>query len=139
MTPEESMEKALAPLGVPFGHWPYTAGMGGVVIGYRPREDSFPQSASGRTCRVRVSYDLVIVRARTREAQAKAERTRFALYKALRAAGWAITGTGPETYVDEQKRHYWPVTAERGFALDRDGQPLDAREMRQAKEDEADV
>ena len=40
MTPEESMEHAVAAVGVPYGHWPYTQHLDGIVIGYRPREDS---------------------------------------------------------------------------------------------------
>lgn len=137
MTPEESMEKAVATLCVPYGHWPYTQGLDGIVIGYRPREDSIAASGGNRPVRVRVSYDLVVVRTRSAK-QAEAERVRFALYEALRAAGWAVTGTGPETYVAEQKRHYWPVTAERGFTLNRDGQPVDARTLRQMREADAD-
>lgn len=137
MTPEESMEQAVAALGVPYGHWPYTQGLDGIVIGYRPREDSLAVSGGNRPVRVRVSYDLVVVRTRSAK-QVEAERVRFALYEALRAAGWAVTGTGPETYVAEQKRHYWPVTAERGFALNRDGQPVDARTLRQMREADAD-
>ena len=78
----------------------------------------------------------MIVRARSAK-QAEAERVRFALYEALRAAGWAVTGTGPETYVAEQKRHYWPVTAERGFAIDANAQPVDVRTWRREKEAEA--
>lgn len=137
MTPEESMERAVAALGVPYGHWPYTQGLDGIVIGYKPREDSLGVSGGNRPIRVRVSYDLVVVRPRM-AMQAEAERVRFALYEALRAAGWAVTGTGPETYVAEQKRHYWPVTAERGFALEENGQPVDARTWRQTKEAKAD-
>ena len=137
MTPEESMEHAVAALGVPYGHWPYTQHLDGIVIGYRPREDSFAVSGSNRPVRVRVGYDLVVVRSRSAK-QAEAERVRFALYEALRAAGWTVTGTGPETYVAEQKRHYWPVTAERGFTLDGNGQPADARTLRQMREAKAD-
>ena len=136
MTPEESMEHAVAAVGVPYGHWPYTQHLDGIVIGYRPREDSIAASGANRPVRVRVSYDLVIVRTRSAK-QAEAERVRFALYEALRAAGWAVTGTGPETYVAEQKRHYWPVTAERGFAIDANAQPVDARTWRREKEAEA--
>lgn len=137
MTPEESMERAVAALGVPYGHWPYTQHLDGIVIGYRPREDSLAAPGGNRPVRVRVSYDLVVVRPRLSK-QAESERVRFALYEALRAAGWTVTDTGPETYVAEQKRHYWPVTAERGFALNKAGQPVDARTWRLKKEDDAD-
>lgn len=135
MTPEESIAAALSVLDLPCGHWPYTERLEGLAIGYRPREDDFSPSASGRALRVRVSYDLVVVR--TRDAQAEqAERTRFALYQALRTAGWTITGMGPETYVAEQRRHYWPVTASRNFRLTAQGQPEDMTNKKGDKADE---
>lgn len=123
MTPEQSLERAVRAAGIPYGHWPYTQRLEGVAVGYRPREDEFPVSGGGRPLRVRVSYDLVVIR--VPGAVREAESARFALYQALRSAGWAITGMGPETYVAEQKRHYWPVTAVRGFGLDAQGQPYD--------------
>lgn len=130
MTPEESIGRALESVGVPCGHWPYTDRLDGVVIGYRPRADDFGQSAGNRPVRVQVTYDLVIIR--TRDALKKAETTRFALYDALRKAGWRLGDLGPETYVAEQKRHYWPLSATRGFGLDANGQPYDLT----AKEDD---
>ena len=125
MTPEQSIERAVRQVGVPCGHWPYTERLTGVAIGWRPKMDSFSPGAGNRPLRVQVSYDVVIIR--TRSAGAEAERTRFALYRALRESGWAISSMGPETYIEEQKRHYWPLVASRGFALDADGQPYDLR------------
>lgn len=130
MTPEECIGRALKGVGVPYGHWPYTAKLDGVAIGYRPRADDFGPSAGNRPMRVRVTYDLVVIR--TRDALSEAEKARFALYNALRKAGWTLDALGPETYVAEQKRHYWPLSATRGFGVDADGQPYDLT----AKEDD---
>lgn len=123
MTPEESIERAVRQVGVPCGHWPYTERLTGVAIGWRPRMDSFSPCAGNRPLRVTVSYDLVVIR--TRSAGTEAERTRYSLYRVLRESGWTIGSMGPETYVEEQKRHYWPLVAQRGFGLTADGQPYD--------------
>lgn len=123
MTPEQSIEAAVRAAIPASGHWPYTRDAD-VFCGWRPAQDR-TASASDRPTRCAVRYDLILCH--KRGAEGDAERARFALYGALRAAGWRITDTGPEAYAAQTQMFYWPVTVERGFGLDADGQPYDLR------------
>lgn len=129
MTPEDSIRQAVETACPACGHWPYTRSAD-VFCGWRPEGDRMSDAAN-RPVRCMVSYDLVLCY--RRGAEHDAQRTRFALYDALRRAGWRIRDNGPEAYTDKTDMFYWPIVVERGFGMDDAGQPYDLRAARETE------
>ena len=127
MTPEQSMQAAMAETGLPGGHWPYTCAAD-VFVGWRPAGDRFTPAGKGPV-RVAVRYDIVLCARRGAQGTAQAEAARFALYGALRKHGFRLVDNGPEEYEPKTEMFYWPVTAEKGFGVDAIAQPYDVKEV----------
>lgn len=127
MTPEKDIETIVRGVCPDSGHWPYTR-ESDLLVGWKPAGDAIAQIASNRVVRVQVSYDLIIIGQRHGDMAAKMEKLRFDLYGALLAGGWKLDGPpGPETFDDRQQRFLWPISVTKGFMLDLQGQPADAK------------
>lgn len=130
MSPEADIRQALATACPNAGHWPYTKDAD-VFAGYRPAEDTIVW-AGNAAIKAEVSYDVVIYH--RLGAAEEAEAMRFAVYAALRAAGWLMTAAaGPESYIANAELFAWPFTVAKRFYL-LDGQPVTADEVRARRE-----
>lgn len=115
MTPEQNIKETLLAVCPNVGHWPLLRDAG-VYIGYRPSGDA-PEWAGNRAIASQVSYDIVIYH-RLGHAE-EAEAMRYAVYAALRQAGWLLDarGAGPEVYISGGELFCWPLTVTRRFYI----------------------
>ena len=133
MSPEQDIRQALLTVCENVGHWPYTKDAG-IFVGYRPAEDDVVW-AGNNAIKVEISYDVVIYH--RLGSAGEAEAMRFAVYAALRAAGWLHDGTpGPESYIANAELFAWPLTVAKRFYLV-DNQPVTADEVRARRQEEA--
>ena len=122
MTPEQDIERAIAEVCPDSGHWPYTR-KSSLYVGFKPYQDGPFKFSGDRAVRVAVTYDVVVCADRSRLSDA--EVLRFALYKGLRDAGWALADNLPgyEIYNAQTQMYQWGFSVIKGFALDEYGQP----------------